>query len=547
MAAEESSAVEHVQRLAKGPDRDLAPDYTPTTWPAAAPQETGPREAVGPAGGGDPGAAAAAAGPGAGAGAGAAGTVGEPVQLPYWSQPLDAMGTVLVPPEARPGESGYAAAPPVVPVVPVAPAAPTAPVPTPAPQPAPAPAQLMPLAQAPTLPQAAVPPAFPPVLPPTAAVTGPPAVPPVVPPTVPPVVPPTVPPTGTVPSPAPAAAPALRHPEQPLVRSAPLAPEPGQPPQTAPQRGRRGLGLSFGQGERERQRTAAAIRTPLRHSFRIAVISLKGGVGRTSTTMALGSVLAEARNDKVIAVDADPNTGTLGRRVRPETTATVRDLLAAAPSITGYMDIRRFTSQAPSGLEVLAGAQDPAGEGGLDGEAYHRLIGVLGNQFPVILSDTGTGLLHSSMRAVLDLSDQLVVTATTSVDGASSASSTLEWLSTHGYDALARGSVTVVSSIRGPGRLIREADLVAHFETRCRSVVVVPFDDHLAVGGEFDPAKLRPKTRRAYLDLAAAVGEGMAAGQPGPQGLPTAAVPYLPGPAAVAARPTAQALGLGLA
>ncbi|MBP0452357.1 AAA family ATPase [Kitasatospora sp. RG8] len=321
-----------------------------------------------------------------------------------------------------------------------------------------------------------------------------------------------VPPTPVPPSPvppvgAPAAAP---PPASPLDHApAPAGSEGGRPAAEAPSRGRRGLGLTFGQGERERQRMVAAIRTPLRSSFRIAVIGLKGGVGRTSATLALGSVLAETRTDKVIAVDADPDAGTLGRRVRRETAATVRDVLAAAPSITGYMDIRRFTSQAPSGLEVLAGDPGRAASGGFDGEDYRRLIGVLSNQFPVVLSDTGTGLLHGSMRGVLDLADQLVIAATASVDGANSASSTLEWLYAHGYGALARRGVLLVSTVQGGGRLIRAEDLTAHFESRCRGVVVVPFDEHLAVGGEFDLAKLRPKTRRAFFQLTAAVAAGM--------------------------------------
>lgn len=353
------------------------------------------------------------------------------------------------------------------------------------------------------------------------------ALPGVVPPTVPLTVPPVVLPTGPA---APVTGPALVS--GPVAVASPVRPEPGVAPRPAPQRGLRKRALSFGQGQKERLRAESAIRTPLLRSFRIAVLSLKDGVGKTSTTMALGSVLAEARNDRIIALDADPNAGTLGRRVRPQTTATVRDLLAAAPSINGYMDVRRFTSQAPSGLEVLAGGPGPAGAG-LDGEAYHRLIELLGNQFPVVLSDTGTGLTQDSMGGVLDLADQLVVAATTSVDGASSASSTLEWLGAHGHGELARRSVTVVSAIRGPGRLVGEADLVAHFAARCRAVVVVPFDEHLSTGGEFDLAKLRPRTRRAYLDLAAAVSEGMAVPRPGTDHRPAALPPDRSHPAPV--------------
>ncbi len=54
-------------------------------------------------------------------------------------------------------------------------------------------------------------------------------------------------------------------------------------------------------------------------------------------------------------------------------------------------------------------------------EDYRRAIDVLGRQYPIILTDSGTGLLYSAMRGVLDLADQLIIISTPSVDGASSA------------------------------------------------------------------------------------------------------------------------------
>ena len=71
--------------------------------------------------------------------------------------------------------------------------------------------------------------------------------------------------------------------------------------------------------EAERQRKLELIRTPVLSCYRIAVISLKGGVGKTTTTTALGSTLATERQDKILAIDANPDAGTLGRRVRRET------------------------------------------------------------------------------------------------------------------------------------------------------------------------------------------------------------------------------------
>uniref|UniRef100_UPI000AB8F926 MinD/ParA family ATP-binding protein n=1 Tax=Streptomyces specialis TaxID=498367 RepID=UPI000AB8F926 len=257
----------------------------------------------------------------------------------------------------------------------------------------------------------------------------------------------------------------------------------------------------------ERQSKLEIIRTPVLSCYRIAVISLKGGVGKTTTTTALGATLASERQDKVIAIDANPDAGTLGRRVRRETGATIRDLVGAIPYLNSYMDIRRFTSQAPSGLEILANDVDPAISTTFNDEDYRRVIDVLGKQYPIILTDSGTGLLYSAMRGVLDLAHQLIIVSTPSVDGASSASTTLDWLSAHGYGDLVRRSVTVISGVRETGRLVKVDDIVAHFRTRCRGVVVAPFDEHLAAGAELDLDLMRPKTRQAYFDLAALIAE----------------------------------------
>ncbi|MFJ4518967.1 AAA family ATPase, partial [Streptomyces sp. NPDC088816] len=259
--------------------------------------------------------------------------------------------------------------------------------------------------------------------------------------------------------------------------------------------------------EAERQRKLSLIRTPVLSCYRIAVISLKGGVGKTTTTTALGSTLATERQDKILAIDANPDAGTLGRRVRRETGATIRDLVQTIPYINSYMDIRRFTSQAPSGLEIIANDVDPAVSTTFNDEDYRRAIDVLGKQYPIILTDSGTGLLYSAMRGVLDLADQLIIISTPSVDGASSASTTLDWLSAHGYADLVARSLTVISGVRETGKMIKVDDIVAHFETRCRGVVVVPFDEHLSAGAEVDLDMMRPKVREAYFNLAAMVAE----------------------------------------
>ena len=56
----------------------------------------------------------------------------------------------------------------------------------------------------------------------------------------------------------------------------------------------------------------ARVRTPVAGGHhRVAVLSLKGGVGKTTTAVGLGATFATLRGDRVIAVDANPDRGTL--------------------------------------------------------------------------------------------------------------------------------------------------------------------------------------------------------------------------------------------
>src|SRR5690606_13551949 len=111
----------------------------------------------------------------------------------------------------------------------------------------------------------------------------------------------------------------------------------------------------------QRQQMVSLVRTPVGGGhYRVAVLSLKGGVGKTTATVGLGATLASLRGDRIIAVDANPDRGTLSEKVRLETRANVRDLLANRENIQRYSDVRQYTSQAASRLEVLASDPDPA-------------------------------------------------------------------------------------------------------------------------------------------------------------------------------------------
>ncbi|MFF3917306.1 tetratricopeptide repeat protein [Streptomyces sp. NPDC001852] len=281
---------------------------------------------------------------------------------------------------------------------------------------------------------------------------------------------------------------------------------------------RRLLRRAVGKGRPATARARAAddlLRAPVTGCHRIAVISLKGGTGKTTTAAVLGATLAGVRGGGVVALGAAPDGGTLGTRVRREPGAeqdrgpTVRDLLAALPSLRHPGDVRRFTSPGPNGLDILAGAAGPVLTTPFGPERYRQVVAALCRTYPIVVTDAGTGLLHDVMRGVLDLADQLVVVTTPTVEGADVADRTLEWLADHGHAKAARRAVVVLSGVQDASRVRRDR-IVSHFAHRCRGVVQVPFDEHLATGAELDLASLHPQTRRAYDDLALLVAAGFA-------------------------------------
>jgi putative peptide zinc metalloprotease protein len=259
------------------------------------------------------------------------------------------------------------------------------------------------------------------------------------------------------------------------------------------------------------QRAQAAllerIRTPVDGCRRIAVISRKGGVGKTTTTLMLGHALAQHRGDRVVALDGNPDAGSLGYRVAKETDATITDLLDRAAALTGYPQMRRFTSQAGSRLEVVASDDDPHISQAIGEQEYREAIELLERYYNLILLDTGTGILDSATQGILRMADQLVVVLAGSLDSSRAAGLTLDWLESHGYSGLVAGAVAVINQAHSRG-LVEVLRVEDHFRARCRDVIRVPWDRRLEAGGQADLDDLEPATRQAYLDLAASVADG---------------------------------------
>ncbi|WP_433876656.1 MinD/ParA family ATP-binding protein [Sinomonas atrocyanea] len=243
----------------------------------------------------------------------------------------------------------------------------------------------------------------------------------------------------------------------------------------------------------------------------VPVLSRKGGVGKTTVTTLLGMALADLREDRVIAMDANPDRGTLSDRNPGRATHTARQLVKDRFEVNSFTQLSSYTAREGSRLDVLASDSDPMVAHAFNDADYRAVTDILGRYYSIVLTDSGTGMVHSVMQGTLEKADAVVLVSGGSVDEARLASETLSWLEAHGRDDLVQNAIVVVNMSAGDGTRVNVDEIEDHFRTRVRDVVRIPHDRHLAEGSQVDFAKLRPATREAAVELAALVVERLAA------------------------------------
>ncbi len=273
------------------------------------------------------------------------------------------------------------------------------------------------------------------------------------------------------------------------------------------------VNLGPGPAQLRREETEQRLRAPFDGSRHVVVMSRKGGVGKTTMTLALGSTFASLRGDRVMAVDANPDAGNLAHRVAPTNGRTITDVLTDLDTITSYAQLRQYSIQAPrSRLEVLASDDDPSIGMALHREDYHRLIELLDRFYNLLLLDTGTGILDSANQGLISEADQLVLVLRAGLDGGRAAALTLDWLDQHDHQDLVSHAVVVINGVR-PGTGAPIEPMQQHFERRCRDVMCVPWDRALETGAQTEIDGLQRATRDSLVAVAAAVADNFREGR----------------------------------
>jgi MinD-like ATPase involved in chromosome partitioning or flagellar assembly len=144
----------------------------------------------------------------------------------------------------------------------------------------------------------------------------------------------------------------------------------------------------------------------------VALLSPKGGVGKTTSTFLAGNLLASHLKLRAIAVDADPDFGTLGRLTAQPAESSIADLIDDAERLTTAAELRPYVSRLPSGLHVLSAPRDATRAVGLGPAGYGELVALLSCFYDTLLLDLGTGVAGPLARFAIERADQLVLVTT---------------------------------------------------------------------------------------------------------------------------------------
>jgi MinD-like ATPase involved in chromosome partitioning or flagellar assembly len=239
----------------------------------------------------------------------------------------------------------------------------------------------------------------------------------------------------------------------------------------------------------------------------IALISPKGGVGKTTCTFLAGNLLATHLKLRAVAVDANPDFGTLARLAPDElrTERSLADLLEDCERLHTAAELGSYVSRLPSGLHVLGAPADPELTASLGPDRYGELVAFLGCFYEVVLLDLGTGVAGALARFAIERADQVVLVTTS--DWVTS-SVVLEALSHLKHDR-----TTVVLNKAEPRSRAARVVEQRFREERLHHTVTLPYDQQLATmldSGSYSLEAIGRPTRLAIKQLGLAVAEQLA-------------------------------------
>jgi MinD-like ATPase involved in chromosome partitioning or flagellar assembly len=245
---------------------------------------------------------------------------------------------------------------------------------------------------------------------------------------------------------------------------------------------------------------------PLTRPNTIAVISPKGGVGKTTISFMLGNLLASQLRLRVIALDANPDFGTLANLAADDfrSSRSLADLLADHENIQSPAEIHPYVSRLPSGLHLLGAPAHAEVMAQMTTGLYNRLLDFLEHFYEVLILDLGTGITDPIAQFAVERADQSIVITTP------------EWITAAGvlgalrYLQLAEGTLVLNQTPTGRNAGSREV-IEANFRRHAVATrATIPYDPRLRVmldTGTYSLDALKLSTRVPVKEMGAAIAQ----------------------------------------
>ncbi|KQS66296.1 AAA family ATPase [Modestobacter sp. Leaf380] len=146
----------------------------------------------------------------------------------------------------------------------------------------------------------------------------------------------------------------------------------------------------------------------------VAVVSPKGGVGKTTVATNLAVGLAQrAGEGSTVLVDLDLQFGDVASALAMEPVHRLPELVSGSAA-TDPIALKALLERHPTGLLVVCGADSPVAGDAVTAEQVTRLLQTLRRQFRHVVVDTAPGLTDPTLAAV-EASTDLVALSSTDV------------------------------------------------------------------------------------------------------------------------------------
>jgi putative peptide zinc metalloprotease protein len=235
----------------------------------------------------------------------------------------------------------------------------------------------------------------------------------------------------------------------------------------------------------------------------IAVLSPKGGVGKTTTTFLLGNLLAGHLNLRAVAIDANPDFGTLAALAPDELRSerSLADVIGAHKRLDTIADLSPYVSRLPTGLHILGAPARAEVMAEMTPNLYGQLITLLSRYYEVILLDLGTGITDQIATFAIEQADQMMVITTPEWVTAANVLGALRYLSNE--------NATLVLNQADPRNQGKREVIEANFRRQSLSSrVTIPYDERLRTmldSGSYDLDRLSRATRLPIKELGVSV------------------------------------------